>query len=156
MQKLSAMVAIGVSGFALWGHTRVAFAEPAVFAPGAIFIDQHGSTVQVIGCKGIGYQSRCQVRMLEKKSSGTDYSADWWDLDLLRGMEQAWIAKGGKPYAGPPVTLPGEARAPATGPAPVVPMATAPAPSGLPARRVSPSALKSQGVFFWSAADLLI
>lgn len=84
-------------------------APPKPFTPGDVFIDTHGDTLQVLRCKGAGWQTDCQVRRLkETGKSAIDPSAPrWWSLDVLRGSERAWVEfQGNAPYAGPPVPLP--------------------------------------------------
>ncbi len=88
---------------------------PKPFTLGDVFLDRNGDTVQVIRCKGSGWQTECQLRRL--KASGTapfDPSAPrWWDLNVLRGSERSWTEfQGNAPYAGPRVPLPAVAAPP--------------------------------------------
>ena len=110
-------------------------APPKPFTPGDVFIDTHGDTLQVLRCKGAGWQTECQVRRLkETGKSAIDPSAPrWWSLDVLRGSERAWVEfQGNAPYAGPPVPLP------AMGPDGST--AAAPSPAGRPAQAAAPLA----------------
>jgi hypothetical protein len=87
-------------------------AAPKPFAPGDIFIDRNGDTLQITKCKGSGWQAECQLRRLaESGNAPIDPTERWWSVDTLRGSEKSWISEGNAPYSGPAVPLPGAAAA---------------------------------------------
>jgi hypothetical protein len=106
-------------------------APPKPFTPGDVFIDANGDTLQVLRCKGAGWQTECQLRRLQASGKAPiDPSAPrWWSLDTLRGSERGWIEfQGNPPYAGPPVALPAMPQdAPAAAPSPAAAAAVRPA-----------------------------
>ena len=75
--------------------------------PGDVFIDHHGSTVQLTECRVSGPTTECQVRVLKQASGGASYGSIWWTLDNLRDSERVGVRLGNAPYSGPTVPLPG-------------------------------------------------
>lgn len=89
-------------------------ALPKPFTVGDVFIDRNGDTLQVVRCRGGGWQAECQVRVVAASGTASiDPSGRWWTVDTLRGSERYWLDNGGAPYAGPAIRVPVTAPAPA-------------------------------------------
>lgn len=93
--------------FASFWSGQAASQNTSPFSPGEIFIDQHGSTLQIVQCREAQYDTECVVHTLQQTPSGGYYGpGTWWPLSLLRASQEHWIRDGNAPYSGPITPLP--------------------------------------------------